>query len=96
MSAESTIEDIITEARDFATSSYEQASDLIDSAQSAAGTSISLTPRTLEFLGPDPEDLDHGADPGYFEDGFTLPVGRPDSPKWPPLHPGTARIPGGA
>lgn len=86
MAAEATLEEIINDARDFASTSYDEATDLISRAQSAANTSISLTPRSLNFSAPDAEDFDLTDDPGEFADGYTPPITRPDSPGLLALH----------
>jgi hypothetical protein len=80
VSAEQTVTDIINDARTFATESYANAEGAISGAQSAAGSTVYLTPRSLNFDAPDPIEFDDPGDPGAFEDGFNLPGGRPTSP----------------
>lgn len=86
MTAEATVNDIITDARSFADDSYDAASSLVQSAQSASTSSVSLTPRRLYFTAPDPVSLDHDENPGNFEDGFTIPAGKPEVPLLETLH----------
>jgi hypothetical protein len=80
MSAEQTVNDIITDARTFAQESFESANALISSAQSAAASFVLLEPRQLNFDAPDAITFSNVGDPGQFEDGFTVPGGKPESP----------------
>ena len=79
MTAETTVLDLIGDARDFAASSYDSASRLISSAVSASGGFVTLQPRPLNFSATPPESVDDSSDPGEFGDGFTRPAGKPGS-----------------
>ena len=80
MTAESTVNDIITDARNFAAESYDAAADLINQAVSASSSSVTLTPRYINFDAPDPLETSNLGDPGEFQDGFNVPGGRPNAP----------------
>ena len=86
MAAEETVGTIIEDARNFAQSSYDSAADLIASAQSAAQSFVTLSPRSLNFSAPDPASVDLSADPGVFQDGFAMPAGKPSAPDLVALH----------
>lgn len=79
MTAEATVNDIINDARSFAQDSYDGASDLIQSAQNAAGGFVLLNPRRLYFATTN-ESLEYPTEPPEFSDGYTKPLTRPDSP----------------
>lgn len=78
MSAEATVDDIIDDARNFADNSYEEAVDLISSAQSAAGGTVLLDPRRLNFNADNLDELEDQGDPGEFSDGYFPPNTRPE------------------
>lgn len=80
MSAEQTVNDIITDARDFASQSYDSATSLIQSAQNAAGGFVLLEPRKLYFRTDDTENIGSIPVPGLFSDSYTRPETRPDTP----------------
>lgn len=80
MSAEATVTDLINDARTFAQTSYDEAGDLISSAQSAANSIVLLEPRSLNFSAPEAITFTNLGDPGQFQDGFTVPGGKPTSP----------------
>jgi hypothetical protein len=79
MSAEATVEDIINDARNFADESYSSATDLINSANSAASGLVLLDPRQLNFFTTG-EDVGYLAEPPTFSDGYTKPNSRPSDP----------------
>jgi len=79
MSAEATVEDIINDARDFASESYDSATDLISDANNAASGMVLLDPRQLHFSTDGDATLDAITVPGEFNDGFTRPNTRPSS-----------------
>jgi hypothetical protein len=80
MSAEQTVNDIITDARNFADESYDSATDLIQSAQNAAGGFVLLDPRQLNFATDPNAVMPTVQDPGLFSDAYYKPNTRPDSP----------------
>lgn len=80
MTAEATVNDIINDARDFASTSYSDASDLIQSAQNAAGGFVLLDPRQLNFATDPNATMPNITEPGEFNDGYVKPLTRPDSP----------------
>lgn len=86
MTAESTVNDLISDARGFAQDSYDQASDLISAAQSAANGFVTITPRELNFSATPIEGVDDIDQPEDFADGFTKPSGKPTSPDIVALH----------
>jgi hypothetical protein len=86
MAAEATLEQIIEDARNFAQVSFDEATSLVSSAQGAARSSVSLTPRSLFYTAPAAEPFDHSSYPGLFEDGFTVPFPKPESGELQQIH----------
>ena len=86
MSAEATLEDIITDARGYATTSLDAATDLVQQAQTAAQGMVLLDPRPLNFSATPVDAVDEASDPGAFEDGFTPPGGKPEPGELVALH----------
>ncbi len=80
MTAEATVNDIISDARSFASESFNSATNLINSAQNAASGFVLLDPRELRFNTGAVPELDETADPGTFDDAYVPPATRPDSP----------------
>jgi len=78
MSSEETVTEIINSAREFANASYENAADLINSAQTAAMGFSYVNPRPLRLNTDAVGSLDETLRPGRFGDSFKKPWGRPE------------------
>lgn len=73
MSSETTLQEIIDEARAFAETSYASAADLVSNAQASAQGFTLLTPRILNFSTEDMPDLDPHLAPDVFVDAYVKP-----------------------